>query len=141
MFAVLGFMVPPAPVVHAHDDGHDPHRHGTAQAAYAPLHGQEHLNSTADPDDDEDNPHDGDAPEHHVHLNQAPSAIARLRGFDAMSDGSISTAVDLAPVAGFWSLVPHQPQSNHVVPQRGRGGPRVYCRSLDRLLWIGSLLI
>ena len=140
ILAVFGFMLPPAQFVHAHDDGHDPHAHGAVGAYHAPLCG--HSQSNVTQDDDDDHPHDGNVPEHHVHYVAASDVIAPLRGLDSATDRSLDTAIALIPIVGLWSLLPLQcRRPDDVVPQRGRDGPRAYSRTLDHLIWIGSLLI
>ncbi len=148
ILAVLGLLLPPRQIVHAHDDGHAAHSHGVTQTVHValpalPVHPHPHPHQPADPVDEvvEDVDSDeGKAPEPHLHLTSAHEAIARLRGSDPATDGSIAASIALVP-----ALVPcpmHWPvRPEGVVPREGCHAPRPYSRSMDRLIVLGRLLI
>ena len=143
VLAVLGLLLPPRQVVHAHADGHDAHSHGVTQSVHVPLpaHPHPHSNRPDQPavqvelDVDSDG---GSAPEQHVHLASTDEAIARIRGACPAIDGSVSESI--LPAPGL-SLVSWPVVSEGVAPREGRDVPRPCSRSMDRLIVLGRLLI
>ena len=147
ILAVLGLLLPPRQIVHAHDDGHDAHSHGATETVHVRLaahpHPHPHPHGPADPaadlvaDVDSD---EGEAPEPHVHLSSAHEAIARLRGSGPAIDGSIGAAIALVPAPEPCPMSWPVP-SDGVAPREGCHVPRLSSRSMDRLIVLGRLLI
>jgi hypothetical protein len=145
IWAVLCLLIPPAPIVHAHEDGHDAHAHGLVHTFHAPLcaHvGHDHRHGT--PDDDGREPSEDEAPEHHVHSGDPIGALARSRlgGFaldGARGDGNGGPS-PFVPASAFLSVWTAD-LAERAAP---RGAPRLRPpspRSVDKLVELGRLLI
>lgn len=152
MLASVGLLLPSAPVVHAHDDGHAPHAHGPADTLHAPLHAHPHPHphvpsppsSPSDRGDDSDDgssrdPHDERAPQSHVHGAASHDAIARLRGSGPSSSASPGVPVSPALVAGAGSSCLRGPLDGGASCHRGAPPPAP--DALDRLIRLGRLQV
>jgi|GEM_PF-4554386 len=144
LLAVVGLLVPPTPIVHAHEDGHDDHAHGRTHGFHVPIlpdggvraddgHAHPHPHDPATPD--------GESPEEHAHASNAVDGLARARGAGhATADGAERSFMLLPACVGWASN--RAAASNGPAralddpdPQRGAG------RALDALVALGRLLL
>lgn len=163
LLAVVCLWAPPAAVVHAHDDGHAPHCHGSASQGgiHLPLrarhgadgrHAHRHAHPHAHPHPhDHAHPHggpseaagdgSGEAPsEPHVHLDDGIDAVSRLRGSTgagAPADPSATYALVLA----WGSPSPLAPTDAHRASRTQRARPPDPARALDVLIALGRLQV
>lgn len=152
ILAVFGLSVPRAHVVHAHDDGHDPHAHHSRQGAHVPLHGpHRHAAREAASDEAPGHSHDGSEPgsredgepEPHAHGTQAHDAVARVRADRTAHDGHdghVGASGELVAGIAPWAALA-APAADGLRRAHGRGARRSDSRSLDRLAVSGRLLI
>lgn len=93
LLAVVGFLLPSVPYVHAHEGGHEPHDHGGAHRFHValhthPAHAATHVHPhVTDVDEGDENslPDEEGSPEPHAHGGDALGALARPRTRDCVA--------------------------------------------------------
>lgn len=142
LWAVVCLLVPPVPVVHAHEGGHEPHTHGCGRTLHAPLlshAGHDHPHE-APAHDDHGPCEDDDAPEPHVHGGDPIGARARARvcglAFDGATGGATAVVSPMALLAVWTCERPVRPAPRRLPSLRPPSA-----RAVDKLVELGRLLI